>query len=314
MSIVLFEVWGFPVYAYGFALALSVGLSAVLAEARCKKQGLPKDSGINYVLIALPLAFVLGRLLYSLINLESILTDFPLSFVLEPWKGGFALMGVLLGASLALPLSAKWSQIKPATLADALAPAGALLLALSRFCEILSGEGIGRYVDNPSICFFPIAVAPRPDEWYYAVFFWEGLWALALAIYLSKRRSKAPGDKGIQFFLLFAASQIVFESLRGDNYLQWGFVRVSQLGSLLICVGIALFFTFKASRQAVKAPAFILPWLGIFLSAGIVILMEFAREKAPELPNLLVYAFMVFAMYALVVLVRHLQTLAGTKR
>ena len=69
----------------------------------------------------------------------------------------------------------------------------ALTIALCRFSEYFSGEGIGMYVENEALRFFPLAVSNEWGEWYWAIFVLEGLAALAIMACLLRQRARRPG-------------------------------------------------------------------------------------------------------------------------
>ena len=105
------------------------------------------------------------------------------------------------------------------------------------------------------------------------------------------------GDKARLFVILYSAGQVLFEYLRQDQYLRWSFVRVSQLTAVLVLLGMMIAAVIRGRRSGRPASSRLRlhPWeqLVVFLNgAALVIMMEFANDKWPTLPNWVCYAIM----------------------
>lgn len=300
MSEPLFSLYGFPVTAYGLGIFLSLALCAVFAALHLKKQGFEPRTLETFLLFAIPLGVILGRAVYVLIRLNFFL-GWENALALRFWQGGYSVWGVILAFLLAGVLTGKLLHIKPARLLDALAPGALLMLALSRFMEGFAGQGFGQEV--PALLrFFPFAVVNEYEEWRYAVFVLEGLAALVFMLKVLRYKGEE-GNKTRLALILFCAFQIVFESLREDEVLSWGFVKASQMfsaiGLYLILLG-GLYFrgnsAWRAPRHLAQATFFLL----IFVIVG----LEFAIDKTTIDINL-IYIVMTAVCLGLCLLVRH---------
>ena len=98
-----------------------------------------------------------------------------------------------------------------------------------------------------------------------------------LAIALTRLTVKRSGGRAVMMVLLYAATQILCESLRQDSVLRWGFVRVNQVvGAVVIAGVLVLCFCLTRNRSWRKlAGSFGLMLMGM----GVVMAMEFALEK-----------------------------------
>lgn len=285
---------GLTVYPYGLAVALSAVSALLLAGALARRARL-KPGTLSYLaLLAVPLAVLLARALYCLICLDWFLQK-GLGYFFRLTEGGFTLYGALLGGLLAAFLTARITGQSFARLADVLAAPAALMIALCRLAEGLVGQGYGRYItdwfdpdygmslfhpaDTSFFQRFPFAVRDMYDEYSWAIFVLEALFALGICLALLRARERAPGGKALLFVLLYAASQALCEGLREDAVLRWGFVRVNQILSavavavvLLLC---CLRLEDKGRHRALMARA----WCGALAGMLLVIAMEFAVEK-----------------------------------
>lgn len=292
---VLFDFFGSPVTLYGLLIALSFFLGLTLFYARRKEWGLKKETAEIFALFTLPLGFLGARFFYCLARLP-LYQEIGLWNMLRFWDGGYALWGAFGGAVLASVLTAKHTKQSTKTVLDALAAPAALVIALCRFAEYFSGEGIGMYVENEFFWRFPFAVCNEWEEWYWAVFLLEGVAALAICCLVFRRKSGKPGDNAKLFTLLYCASQVLLESLRRDNFLRWLFVRVSQLTAVLVMTGLmiaAVIAWAKLPREKRMAKMkLILFWALYVICTGLCIGLEFAIDKSADLPVWLCYCLM----------------------
>lgn len=199
---------------------------------------------------------------------------------------GAGFWGAVGGVCLAAWIAGKCTGEKTAAILDALAPAGALGIAISRFGEYSIGEGIGPEVDAEALQFFPLAVQNEWGEWNYALFLLEGLVGLAIFAFLICRgRESRGGKKARMFLVLYSSTQIVLEALRRDNFLRWLFVRVSQVTAAVVLLGLVVFGLIRWARRwkdvSVKAfmgrwplnvLAFLLPFFALLTGYSLLIL------------------------------------------
>lgn len=291
----LFTIFGRPVTAYALCIALSLAMGLWLLGREQKRRGLRADTAGIFALLSLPLGLLGARAFYCLARISFYL-EIGAENMLRLFDGGYALWGAAGGAALAALMTAKITGQKCAAILDALAAPGALTIALCRFAEFFSGEGIGMYVENESFWRFPFAVCNEYGEWYWAVFLLEGAAALAIFLVLLLQKRRAAGEEAKIFLILYCACQILLESLRRDNFLRWLFVRVSQLTAVLVLAGLmmpALIPWLRRPRDRRMPPARMAARLGIFLLCiGISIWMEFAIDKSAVIPVWACYSVM----------------------
>lgn len=296
MKYVLFELLGKPVTLYAVCIAASLALGLAVLYARLPRHQLRRDTAEIFALLALPLGLLGARLFYCLCRLN-LYMEMGLWNVLRLWDGGYALWGAVGGAALAAVLTARITRQPVSRLMDALALPAALTIALCRFAEFASGEGIGMEIYEPFFQRFPFAVFNADWEvWCWAIFLLEGAAALLMAAVLLGWKSRRAGSHAKLFLILYCSSQILFESLRRDNFLRWLFVRVSQLTAVLV-LGALMFWALY--RWVKAAPAdrmsgrkMLINWVVFLLGVGVCIALEFAVDKSAEMPIWLCYSLM----------------------
>lgn len=285
---VLTTVLGRNITAYAAILALGAALVVPYAHIICKKRGLKPYTALDYACVALPVSLVCARLLFCLVNAELLLSESGSGALFRLWEGGFALDGAMVGCVLAALIYAKCASQSPSRVLDAFAKPLALLLAISRMAECLTGEGRGMQLEGGALCFFPLAVQNAYDEWYLSVFTLEALAALCIliALYACHKRLRADGDETLLFLMLFGASQVLLESLRSDNYLRaFTFLRVSQLGAMLFLLAALLIYTLRAQKAGQTARQTTLVWVIATACVGVCVAMEFAKDKWAFMPT-----------------------------
>lgn len=248
---------------------------------------------MTLALCVVPAAFVGARLLYCLFRFDFFFIEMGPASVLRTWEGGFLLYGAVIGALAAAALLAKVKGVSCAHLLDELAVPGAAAVVICRMAEGMTTEGVGTWVENELLWRFPIAVQDEWGDWYYAVFLLEALCALIILFYLLRFKA-APGEKIMTALLLYAACQIVLESMRMDACLRIGFVRVSQVLSAVAVLVVTLIRSLRIGRrQAAVSGAVCIA----FVAGGGII--EWALDKTP-LNNVLLYAGMIACCAVLV--------------
>ena len=183
MDPVAFRVFGIEVKWYGILIVLGVALGMLLCSRREKRFSLPKDTTVNLILIALPLALVCARAYYVIFSWDYY-SAHP-DRILSVRDGGLAIYGGLLGGMLGAFLYARHAKIPFMQLADLAAPALALGQCIGRWGNFVNQEAYGNPVTDPAWQFFPVAVyIEREGGYFQATFFYESAWCLLIVLFL----------------------------------------------------------------------------------------------------------------------------------
>lgn len=281
---------------YGICIAISALLAVILFEQlRLRTVKRPKDGPIAVIfrvdalelaLCCIPCALVGARLLYVAMRPGYYLFDVGLLHVLCVWEGGFLLWGAVFGSILAAMYVAKREKADAAKLLDQMAAPGLCMIALCRMAEFFAGEGLGPWIESPFFMRFPFAAPNFYGEWQMAVFLFEALSALLmLAAVLCIEVGK--GKRIFAALVFYACAQVVFESLRMDNCLRIGFVRVSQVISALVILAMTYIRAYRVagSKVAIQRGAVVL------ICAALIGGMEWALDKT-QVHNGLIYGGM----------------------
>ena len=249
--------------------------------------------------VTLALGAVIGvagaKLVYYVTQLDFMIANGWLQSLVNMDPAEWCFFGGAMGTVLGAYLAAKLVGVKPMEALNAFAPAGALMVALGRFSGYFLQDamiGLGEYMENPALCFFPLTVVNEWEEHYLAVFMLEGLCglvvtALSLGVFKEKRFLRTV------FYLCLP--QIICESLHSDS-ISWLFVRVEQLLSMLTMAAVLLVYTVQMGKRKLR-------WLPIAVCAacaGLFVGVEFALDKTAW-PIPLIYGAMLLGMAVLAV-------------
>jgi len=262
------------------AFAVTMAVGAVLALAlgwfRCKKAGItPKRILLATVLLPLFTAFF-AHLLYCMVDLENTLYSYSFWHLFMFWQPGYMVYGGMLGVVLALVVAGGKERMN---LLEQFAPSLALMIIAARLSEGMMGQGYGEYwfEEETFFCRFPFMVYdPEYEGWAWALFVLEALVALVLLVILLAKKKTWAGDGMLLLFGLYAAAQIVLESLRRDEFLRWGFVRVEEVFSGVVILAVLICYCIKAGKGKMvqKSLCFTL----FLVMAVLCLLLEFATE------------------------------------
>lgn len=278
---------------YWIIIAGSAAVCFALMAAGKNRFGLKWKTTLWFGALAVPLALLGGRAMYFLVSLDWVI-DRGLPF----WRfteGQFMLYGAVLGGCIAAAIAAKIGKQPVLSVMDAAALSAVLMIAAERFSEYLIGMGYGVGIEewfdpyeewsliaweNPEFLYrFPFGMQNYYGTWRFAVNMLEELWALVSAAILLGMRKREKGAAASLLLILYAAGQIVLETMRRDEVLKWSFVQVNQLLSavFLLLLLIALWRKAPAERRTAKR-LLVSGGLLVFL-ALVVMLMEFALDQ-----------------------------------
>ena len=280
---------------FGLVMAAAAAAALLLMLAVQKKYSLNTGTVFLFGALAALLCILTGRAAFWLCSLEWIV-DSDLSFWDFLGSGySYMLYGAVIGGFAAAFITSGITGRAFGKIADAAAAPAALLIAAGRFGEYLIEAGFGSGVEewfdpfedwsmiaweNPEpICRFPFAVQNYYGTWRFSINLWEGLAAVVFLIVLLAMKKRRTGGAASLLLLMYASCQILFESMRTDEVIIWGFVKANQLISALLVLGILLFCWMKQAKEQRSVKELWLRMLMLILAAGVVMLMEFALDQ-----------------------------------
>lgn len=230
---------------YGLMIALGVAGAIFYITRQEQAQGLPKDTGVDMALYAVPLAVAASRLYYVAFTWDSYEDD--LTRILRVWEGGLAIYGAIIGGAIGVWLVSRRKKLPFWALADLVAPGLILGQAIGRWGNFFNGEAYGYQVTDPVLQFFPVAVFVD-GAWHMATFFYESVWNLMGFVFLHLNRKRfLKSGRGVMFawyLIWYGLGRAVIEGWRTDS-LMWGTWRVSQVLSVLLVLAAGFWLMWR---------------------------------------------------------------------
>ena len=288
------------IFPYGAALA-AAALAAMALLAFGTGRSLKPGSASWAALLGVPLAFLGARLGYCLFRLPWFMSK-GVGWFFAFTEGGYVLFGALGGLALAGWLTAKITRQSAARVLDAMAAPGVLATLIAKIGDGLAGQGYGWPIAEwfsvdafdpeeytgmslfhlEDAGFFerlPFSVQDSfYGEWHWAVFVLEALVALVILTLVLRARVSRPGSRAIKAFALLCALAVLSDSMRQDEVLRWGVIRISQVLGAVCLAGMMLVCCLRLPSPRPRK-RMVLGWISLFAAAGLVMAMEFALEK-----------------------------------
>ena len=289
-EVLLLEAGSLRLTAYGLCMALAA-LAGLGVTLWTQKKTLRRGEALTLWVSVTLGAVVGGHVVWCLSMFNAMLYDYSsgLSLLWKLHLGGVTLYGGILGGLAGVWLTSVLLKQRAAKLADAALPGACAALAIGRFAEFFSGgQGLGAWVEEESLRWFPIALCTYTDgdysEWHVPVFVYEAAVALVLlALVLALRgRWKRDGEATGVLLTLLGCTQIFLEQLRQDDYPRFGFVRFTQLAAIGVITVVMLL---RLRREFMSRGTRIARFALLLAASMVVIFAEFTLEK----PQMLVW-------------------------
>lgn len=276
---------------YGLCLLGAIAVGLALMAWLYGREGASRKA----VAVFAPLAVVLGAVgarVYALVfSWLGACPRGPL-FSLEPTL--YAMGGAVLGVMGACALAAKLTDSSVGELADALAPAGMLSIALARCAEVFAQFGAAPEIANgPTL--FPLAVQHGDGSWHMTVFFLEAIFAFAALAFALNMRTEKPGERFVITLAFWGMTQVLCEPLR-EHTVNLGFIGVQQIQYIVIAMVFQGVYAkiLAAKPYKKKEPIELLCWITAIECALVIVMMEYAMDHW-VLPAALDYAILAMA-------------------
>lgn len=239
---------------YGVIVGTAIVVGVWLASREARRKGLPVDQVESLALWVVVGGFVGARALHVIDRWDFYAAQ-PMA-ILAIWNGGLAILGAVLGGTLAGAVGAWRSGLAIGPLSDAAAPGAILGQAIGRFACLFTGDALGRPTEGFGITYLhPGAMAPRLGVAYEPVFLYEMAWDLAVfaILWLARGRLRADGQLFAVYLALFAAGKFALTYLRTETVWFAGLQEAQLLA--VVVLALAMAWLALSARSARRRPA-----------------------------------------------------------
>ena len=268
---------------YSLLIVCGAALAIFLAVREEPRTALKKDTVIDFALWVLPCGIIGARVYYVIFAWDQFKSDFWSVFKI--WEGGIAIYGAVIAGLLTAVFFCRSRKLPLLQLCDIIAPGLVLAQAIGRWGNYFNQEAFGLPVTNPALCFFPFAVLiPGSSglEWHMATFFYESLWNFLVFVFLLIGRRKwfrYAGDVFFFYAFLYACGRLIIEDFRLDSLYASSSLRISQLLSLMICMGLMIYYLVRFRSTPLpfvwRIPAFVSLAVSLLLCPFVLGLVSF---------------------------------------
>ncbi|MFX3618514.1 MAG: prolipoprotein diacylglyceryl transferase [Sporolactobacillus sp.] len=248
---VLFRIGPIPINTLGAAVALATLLGLWMINREAKSQSIQTDYMMEFVIYCV-LGGVVGARLWFVLFKWSYYVVHPAEMFMV-WMGGLAIQGGILGGILVGIWLAKKHKLPVWQVADIVAPALILGMAIGRLSDFLTGDAYG--IPSNSI----LAISYPPGTFVYNIFgstpvlpmpLFEAIGDLIIfgLLLLIKYKKPFQGFLFLAMLALYSALRFTLEFWRGDSLRTLFNLKVAQLTALVTII-IVIVFMFRMYRQ-----------------------------------------------------------------
>ena len=246
---VFIQIGGMSIYWYGVIIATGLFIGLYLAQREANRLGLKKDTILDLIIIAAPVAIIFARIYYVIFEWEQYQAG-PWWKVFAVWEGGIAIHGALIGAVLTGFIYARVKDISFFKIADIIAPSLILGQAIGRWGNFMNQEAHGGAMSAAAYenfhQYLPDFIMNQmciEGTYYYPTFLYESFWNILVFIGLIMLRRKNPlrGEIFLSYLMMYSIGRFFIEGLRTDSLYVVPGLRTAQLISVvLILLAVSL--------------------------------------------------------------------------
>ncbi|MCY7779227.1 prolipoprotein diacylglyceryl transferase [Bacillus haynesii] len=247
---IAFHLGPIAVHWYGIIIGLGALLGLWLAVREGERRGLHKDTFVDLVLFAIPIAILCARAYYVIFQ-WGYYSEHP-DQIIQIWNGGLAIHGGLIGAVLTGIIYAKVKGLSFWKLADIAAPSILLGQAIGRWGNFMNqeahGEAVSRaFLENLHLPDFIINQMYIDGQYYQPTFLYESLWSFTgvVVLLLLRKANLKRGELFLIYVIWYSMGRCYIEGLRTDSLMLTENLRIAQVISIVLILCAAALIAYR---------------------------------------------------------------------
>ncbi|RAK19966.1 phosphatidylglycerol:prolipoprotein diacylglycerol transferase [Anoxybacillus vitaminiphilus] len=254
---VFLELGPITIYWYGVIIGTGVLLGLFLAMRESERRGLPKETFVDLVLLAVPIAILCARAYYVIFQWDYYskhLAEIP-----QIWQGGLAIHGGLIGAIITTVVFAKIRGLSFWKLADIAAPSIILGQAIGRWGNFMNQEAHGgpvtrEFLENLRLPEFIINQMYINGEYYHPTFLYESLWNVTgfFLLLLLRKINLRRGELFLSYIIWYSIGRFFIEGMRTDSLMLTDTLRMAQFISIVLIIAAIGIWIFRRTKGLAK--------------------------------------------------------------
>ncbi|MCA0986823.1 prolipoprotein diacylglyceryl transferase [Guptibacillus algicola] len=245
------------IYWYGIIIALGAYLGLVLAVRETQRQGLPKETFVDLILWAVPIAIVSARIYYVIFQ-WGYYKDNP-GDIFAIWEGGIAIHGALIGSVITALVFTRKRGLSFWKITDIAAPSIILGQAIGRWGNFMNQEAHGgevtrSFLENLMLPDFIVNQMFINGTYYHPTFLYESLWNLVgfVILILLQRTNVKRGEVFLSYVIWYSIGRFFIEGLRTDSLMLTESLRMAQVISVVLIIGAIIIIVYRRMKKNPK--------------------------------------------------------------
>ena len=256
---IAFHLGNLSVKWYGVIMAVAIVLATWMSISEGKKRQIESDDFIDLLLWAVPLGYVGARIYYVIFE-WGYYSQHP-NQIIAIWNGGIAIYGGLIAGLIVLLVFCYKRMLPPFLMLDVISPGIMAAQILGRWGNFINQEAHGgpttlHFLESLHLPEFIIQQMKINGVYYQPTFLYESFFNLiGLIIILSLRHKKhffKQGEVFMSYLMWYSVVRFFVEGLRTDSLYIFGVIRVSQLLSLILFIGVLFLFIYRRVKVKPK--------------------------------------------------------------
>lgn len=245
------------IYWYGVIIGFGAFLALLLAVRESERRNLHKDTFVDLLIWAIPIALISARLYYVIFKWDYF-SQHP-GEIIAIWQGGIAIHGALIGSVITGIVFAKKRGISFWKLADIAAPSILLGQAIGRWGNFMNQEAYGgevsrAYLESLFIPDFIIDQMFIGGAYHHPTFLYESVWNIVgvIILLLLRRVNLGRGELFLSYVIWYSVGRFFIEGLRTDSLMLTADLRIAQVISIaliLLAIGLWIYRRVKGDSK-----------------------------------------------------------------
>jgi len=247
---------------YGLIIAVGILLALYMAVRESEKRGLAKDTFLDLILYAVPIAIISARIYYVIFQWDYYSQN--LGEIIKIWNGGIAIHGALIGSVITAYVFTKVKGISFWKLADIAAPSILLGQAIGRWGNFINQEAHGGEVSRAFLegLYLPDWIINQmyiegpigEFAYYHPTFLYESLWNfVGVVLLLALRKvNLRRGESFLTYVIWYSIGRFFIEGLRTDSLMVTSDLRAAQLISVALIIGSVALLVYRRAKGLSK--------------------------------------------------------------
>ncbi|WP_270180088.1 prolipoprotein diacylglyceryl transferase [Alkalihalobacillus sp. CinArs1] len=245
------------IYWYGIIIALGAYLGLVLAVRETQRQGLPKETFVDLILWAVPIAIISARIYYVIFQWGYYKDN--LGDIFAIWEGGIAIHGALIGSVITALVFTQKRGLSFWKITDIAAPSIILGQAIGRWGNFMNQEAHGgevtrEFLENLMLPDFIVNQMFIEGTYYHPTFLYESLWNLVgfVILILLQRTNVKRGEVFLSYVIWYSIGRFFIEGLRTDSLMLTESLRMAQVISVVLIIGAIITIVYRRMKKNPK--------------------------------------------------------------